>query len=127
MAVFRAPRITTTQRLALVLQEAEVVYDVNQQIYYGGDGVLLGGFPIGSNAGSSIEPEIIPITSLDVTNKYVTLSSTPLNSNAVRLNMVGGIEQLNGIDFTVTGNILSWDGLGLDGFIDDTDILIIQY
>lgn len=127
MAIFKAPRITTSQRLALVLQEAEVVYDINEQIYYGGDGVLLGGFPIGSNVGSSIEPEIIPITNTDVTNKYVTLTTTPLNPNAVRLNMVGGIEQLNGVDFTVTGNILSWDGLGLDGFIDNTDILIVQY
>lgn len=127
MAIFKAPRITTSQRLALVLQEAEVVYDVNEQIYYGGDGVSQGGFPIGSNAGSSVAPEIIPISDIDVTNKYVTLSSTPLNPSAVTLGMTGGIEQVNGIDFVVIGNILSWDGLGLDGFIDNTDVLIVQY
>lgn len=127
MAIFKAPRITTAQRTTLVLQEAEVVYDINEQIYYGGDGISLGGFPIGSNVGSSVAPEVIPVTDLDITNKYVTLRTSPLNPDAVKLDMVGGIPQINGVDFRVNGNILSWDGLGLDGFIDDTDVLIVQY
>lgn len=127
MAIFKAPRITTAQRTTLVLQEAEVVYDINEQIYYGGDGISLGGFPIGSNVGSSVGPEIIPITDLDITNKYITLKKAPLNPDAVVLDIVGGIPQINGVDFRVDGNILSWDGLGLDNFIDNTDVLIVQY
>lgn len=127
MAVFKVPRITTVLRQGLLLEEAEVVYDVNEQIYYGGDGILLGGFPIGSNVGSSVAPEVIPITNLDITNKYVTLKKSPLNPDAVKLDMVGGIPQINGVDFRIVGNILSWDGLGLDNFIDNTDVLIVQY
>jgi hypothetical protein len=69
----------------------------------------------------------IEITQQDMTNKYVTLSQTPSIPNNVILDMEGGIRQSNGIDYIVMGNILSWDGLGLDGFIDETDVLSIQY
>jgi hypothetical protein len=69
----------------------------------------------------------IEITQQDITNKYVTLSQTPSTPNNVILDMEGGIKQNNGIDYVVMGNILSWDGLGLDGFIDETDVLLIQY
>ena len=127
MAIFKTPKITTLQRLDLVLDTSELVYDTDQRIFYGGDGLTPGGFPIGSNVGSSIVPERIPLTQQDIDNKFVTLSITPSFPDTVRLICEGGIEQVNGIDFQVIGNVLSWDGLGLDNFLDDTDVLIIQY
>ena len=43
MAVFKVPRITTSLRQALLLEEAELVYDTNLKKFFGGDGVTLGG------------------------------------------------------------------------------------
>jgi hypothetical protein len=127
MAIFKAPKITTSQRLSLVLDTSELVYDTDQKIFYGGDGATTGGFPIGSNVQTSSVPEIIPLTQEDIDNKFVILSSTPQFPESVRLNCEGGIEQINGIDFEIIGNKLSWEGLGLDNFLDNTDVLIVQY
>jgi hypothetical protein len=125
MAIFKAPKITTVQRNLLVLQGSEVVYDVDQKAFYGGDGVSTGGFPIGANAGSIVER--IELSPEDITNKYVTLASTPLLASAVIVTPEGGIAQAFGIDFIIIGNKISWSDLGLDGFLEETDVLVIQY
>ena len=125
MAIFKAPKITTLQRNNLVLEGSEVVYDVDQKAFYGGDGVTNGGFPIGANAGSISER--IQLTQEDINNKFVTLASTPLIPSSVVLSCEGGIGQVYGIDFIVVGNQLRWEGLGLDNFLDNTDVLLVQY
>jgi hypothetical protein len=125
MAIFKAPKITTDQRLSLTLDVSELVYDVNQKAFYGGDGVSIGGFPVGANAG--ILYERIELTQQNIDDKFVTLASTPLLSSAVIVNCEGGIVQRFGIDYTVVGNEIRWDGLGLDGFLDETDVLLVQY
>lgn len=125
MAVFRVPRITTSQRSSLLLQIGEVVYDIDQNLFYGGNGVSNGGFLIGQGIGVTISN--ITLTSSDITNKYVVLSNTPLFPNAVTLIPAGGIEQINGVDFEVVGNQLRWNGKGLDGFLEVNDVLIIQH
>jgi len=125
MAIFKAPKITTEQRIALTLESSEVVYDVNQKVFYGGDGDLVGGFPIGANAGSIVQR--IELTQNDINNKFVTLASTPLIASSVVVTPEGGIAQAYGIDFIVVGNQLRWDGLGLDNFLDETDVLLVQY
>ena len=125
MAIFKAPKITTLQRNSLVLEGSEVVYDVDQKAFYGGDGVTNGGFPIGANAGSIVER--IELTQEDINNKYVTLASTPLIPSAVVVTPEGGIPQAYTVDFIIVGNQLRWDGLGLDNFLDETDVLLVQY
>lgn len=125
MAIFKAPKITTVQRNTLVLEGSEVVYDVDQKAFYGGDGSSTGGFPIGANAGSISER--IELSPVDIANKYVTLSSTPLISSAVVVTPEGGIIQSYGVDFIVVGNKLQWEGLGLDNFLDNSDVLLVQY
>lgn len=126
MAIFKVPKITTIQRQVLLLDISELVYDIDENAFYGGDGVTIGGNLIGGS-GLGYILDRIEITQQDITNKYVTLSQTPSTPNNVILDMEGGIKQNNGIDYVVMGNILSWDGLGLDGFIDETDVLLIQY
>jgi hypothetical protein len=127
MAIFKTPKINTSQRLTLVLDTSELVYDTDQKIFYGGDGSTAGGFPIGSNVQSSSVAQRIPLTQEDIDNAFIILSSTPQFPQAVRLTCEGGIEQVNGIDFEIIGNKLSWEGLGLDNFLDSTDVLIVQY
>lgn len=125
MAIFKTPRITSQQRGTIVFEQSEIVFDTDQNSFYGGNGIDLGGFPLGRGTGSIIE--VIEVTSQNITDKFLLLPSEPFLGSAVRLTFVGGIEQLNGIDFTVAGNVLSWDSLGLDNFIETGDILIIQY
>lgn len=125
MAIFKAPRITKDIREKLLLQEAEIVYDVDTKNFYGGDNLSNGGFLIGSSSGFITER--ISLTNIDIANKFVKLKSTPLMPNNVILLMEQGIPQTNGIDFQIVGDILSWANLGLDNFIDETDVLVVQY
>ena len=125
MAIFKAPKVSTIQRSSLTLEVSELVYDLDQKAFYGGDGTTKGGFLIGEASGFIVDQ--IELTQEDINNKFVTLSQTPLVSDAVMVNIDGGIPQINGIDFIVDGNKVSWSDLGLDGFLEDTDVLIIQY
>jgi hypothetical protein len=125
MAIFKAPKLTTVQRNNLVLEVSELVYDLDQKAFYGGDGSMAGGFLVGATAGFIIET--IELTQQNINDKFVTLAQTPLISSAVIVTPEGGISQVNGVDYSIVGNKLSWENLGLDGFLDNTDVLIIQY
>jgi len=125
MAIFKAPKVTTAQRNALTLDVSELVYDIDQKAFYGGDGSTQGGFLVGESSGFIVEK--IQLTQADINNKFVTLVQTPLVPSAVIVDIYGGISQLSGIDFEVIGNKISWNELGLDGFLDNTDVLIVQY
>lgn len=125
MAIFKAPKVTTIQRNSLTLEVSELVYDIDQKAFYGGDGSTQGGFLVGESSGFIVEK--IQLTQDDINNKFVTLAQTPLVPSAVIVDIYGGISQLSGIDFEVIGNKISWNELGLDGFLDITDVLIVQY
>lgn len=125
MAVFKAPRLNEVQRMGLVLEASEVVYDTTVKSFFGGDGLTLGGFPIGKGIGTNVDNVTLSQQNLD--EKKVSLSSVPAVPGAVTLLPIGGIPQVNGIDFEVVGNELSWNGLGLDNFLELGEQLIIQY
>lgn len=46
MAVWKVPRITTAARVTLTPGAGELIYDTDQQAYYGGDGATAGGIPL---------------------------------------------------------------------------------
>lgn len=74
-----------------------------------------------------ITTENIVISQNDIDNKMVTLANTPVVPSSVTLMFLDGIHQINGIDYSVSGDELSWDSLGLDGFIELGDTIVIQY
>jgi len=125
MAVFKAPRLNEVQRMGLVLEASEVVYDTTVKSFFGGDGLTLGGFPIGKGIGTNADNVTLSQQNLD--EKKVSLSSAPAGPGAVTLLPIGGIPQVNGIEFEVVRNELSWNGLGLDNFLELGEQLIIQY
>jgi hypothetical protein len=128
MAILRVPRISSIDRAGLLLQVGEVVYDTDENIFYGGNGVQYGGFPIGIGVnGGTLVTQIVTLTEENILTKQLILNTIPVNSNLVQLTPVNGIPQLNSVDFQVNLNILSWNGLGLDGFLEVGDILIIEY
>ena len=79
------------------------------------------------NNTGSFKLEIIQLSAADILNKQVTLTTTPVNPNAVIVIPQGGIAQFPNIDFDVVGNVLSWDSLGLDGFLEENEYLYVQF
>jgi hypothetical protein len=126
MAIFKCPRITTEQRINLVITEAEIVFDVNLKRYYGGDNSTQGGFPIGAGA----EPfhDLVTISEQDILDKKITLQNSSTNTIKTMFHFINGTTQLLGIDYQfISPNEISWDGLGLDGFIEAGDVILIVY
>jgi len=80
----------------------------------------------GSGASGNVyKSEIKTLTGTDITNKYVTLLSTP--STVVTLLIQGGVPQAQNSDFTISTNQLDWNGSDLDGVLTAGDRLLIQY
>jgi hypothetical protein len=126
MAIFKAPRINSEQRSSLVLQEAEVVYDVDLKQYFGGDGILEGGFPLGKGTEPYIQ--LITITNINISDKQIVLEKTVTNPSKTRLEFLNGTLQIYEIDYTISdGNKVVWESLGLDGFIEENDVIRVEY
>jgi len=60
-------------------------------------------------------------------SKLVNLTYTPVSGFNVVVAPMDGPLQYSPNDFTVTGTVLSWDGLGMDGILEENDILIVNY
>ena len=90
--------------------------------------------PIASNAAyASVTTAAInyaqyfTLSSTDITNKYVTLTNTPTQPAETQMTILGGILQIYGFDFTVSGNQLTWSGTDLDGWLSAGDELFVYY
>lgn len=155
MAILRVPRITTAQRLGLTLLDAEIVFDTDLQEFFGGDGVTLGGTPIGvgvppggdsgyllaKNSSNDYDTawinkdeiqithrrQVVTLSPTNITDKKFTLDFAPLFSETIQFIPDGGIQQRYGVDFTITGNDVSWSGLGLDGFLESGEQVRVFY
>lgn len=155
MAILRVPRITTAQRLGLTLLNGEIVFDTDIGRFYGGDGSTIGGIPVGAGmpiGGSTgdvlakasnadydtewLDPEDLKhnqrknsftLTLSDISAKKVVLSHAPLFPEGVLFLPDGGITQRYGVDFTVVSNEIRWNGLELDGFLEEGEIINIVY
>lgn len=78
-------------------------------------------------AGISYHIEAFTLSGTDITNKYVNLSSSPTTASLTVLQVIGGVIQEYGADYTVSGAQLSWSGLFLDGVLTAGDKLIVQF
>lgn len=92
----------------------------------------LGSAPIiapggGGAGGVSAKVDNVTLSADNISGKAVTLSATPSNPAAVSLDIVGGTAQIYGSDFTISGNVLTWSGLTLDGTLQAGDVLRILY
>lgn len=81
-----------------------------------------------SSGSTQYKPEsVITLNGTDISNKFITLSEVPLNANKTRLFVESAPTQVYGIDFTVTGSTLSWNGLGLDGVLEIGERIFVTY
>lgn len=74
-----------------------------------------------------VKSETVTITAGMVSAKQFSLVGTPKSGQGILLVPQEGVPQIEGIDYTVSGQIISWNGLGLDGVIEDGDVIEIYY
>lgn len=70
--------------------------------------------------------EYLTLTAENIAEKQVALSKVPA-SGVISLDVIGGTTQLLGGDFVLLGRLANWDGLGLDGLLEEGDILRVMY
>lgn len=75
----------------------------------------------------TVEVEDIVLDSNDVTNKYVLMSHVPADTSNVALNILAGGPQIYGTDYYVSGTMVRWDGMVIDGTAIPGDIFRVTY
>ena len=63
----------------------------------------------------------------EISAKQLTLAATPASAAKTKVDIIGGGAQAYTTDFTVSGAVLDWNGLGLDGLLAIGDQLRIVY
>lgn len=58
--------------------------------------------------------------------KEIELPHTPI-PGTIRFTMAGCLDQIENQGFYLDGNSIKWDNMGLDGFLDETDLIQIFY
>lgn len=85
---------------------------------------------IGAGDGVVQYVETYTLTATDISNKYITLTAIPLEADDVVLSVRNaGAQQVNSdfaMDLTNTDR-LSWNGKGLQGFLEEGDELTVVY
>jgi hypothetical protein len=81
--------------------------------------------PIGPPGGAQVE--WVTLSAPQVAAKQITLSGSPTYPNRVQVLFAGGPAQAYGVDYTVSGLVLSWSGLGMETLVEAGDTLIIEY
>jgi len=68
------------------------------------------------------------LTNTEVTNAQLILSNTPMSPTDIIVDPVSGSIQAYGSDFVVSGNTVSWSGLGMSNLgLQAGDELVISY
>lgn len=78
-----------------------------------------------SLVGEVKSPEIIELSGLDIANKYIKLKKKPYND--LRVVTEEGLQQILGMDFRLNVDTIEWDGMQLDGQLEEGEILAIYY
>jgi hypothetical protein len=81
-----------------------------------------------ASSGSAFNVQYFVLTGTDITNKYLVLPNTPSDSSKVLIavaDLIGDPE--NGLDYTVTGQVISWNGLGLQPYLTAGMKLTVTY
>jgi hypothetical protein len=67
------------------------------------------------------------LTAAEVAAKQLQLDETPVSPSEILVDIQGGSSAFYGDDFIVSGDLVQWNGLGLDGLLAAGDKLRIGY
>lgn len=102
---------------------------LDSKILYEWDGASWTG--ITSGVATSVSVDSFTLSALNASNKYVVLSAVPSTASKTILLIKEAPSQFYGDDFVITaddgGKRLSWNGLDLDGVLEETDKLTVLY
>lgn len=121
------------KRLIVIWTEPQVVLALADLIDCDGygvgpDNVVRGDDPRIQALGSVPVTESFTLSASQIsTTKSVTLTYTPSAGFDVTATPHDGPPQYSPVDFIVTGFVLSWDGRGLDGLLEEGDVLHVNY
>jgi hypothetical protein len=86
------------------------------------------GLSIDAAAINAMRIEEYTIQAADVTSKSFTLGATMADTDQISLTVYGGVLQNYATDYTAADSTtVSWNGLGLDGTIEEGDELQVSY
>ena len=67
------------------------------------------------------------ISSGEAAAKAFNLTYSPLTPSECLCDVIGGVAQQFGVDFTISVNVFSWNGLALDGILSAGDVIRLNY
>lgn len=82
---------------------------------------------VGTGGSANVKTEFRTISAGEESAKQLTLVNTPSAPTEVMLSIHEGSVGFYGVDYSVSGAILSWNGLGLDGLLASGDRVVINY
>lgn len=94
------------------------------------DGFLKGKDSLGNVtifSSSILKYELITLTAENILDKQLILQETPYPGSVIQLTPVGGPTQVFLLDYDITGAVVSWNGLGMDGILAEGDKIQIFY
>ena len=111
MGIFKTPRATTVDRMTIIPEEGELIYDTDEQIVYYGDGVTLGGIPCGAGGGEveGVAGENIPDYSVVVSIGgliYLADNTNPAHNALHKYFVETGDLTTTTITMIITGSVL---------------------
>ncbi len=120
MGKFLAPKITTADRITLLLDDGEIVYDTDLQVFYHGDGVTLGGINMGS--GGVSDHTLLTNIGTNTHAQIDTHIANTSNPHSVTKTQVG----LSNVDNTSDLNkpISTATQTALDGKVDENAVIV---
>jgi len=80
-----------------------------------------------SGVSINFDAEFFTLTSGQISSKSIVLSNSPANPQSIIVHVAYGLPGIYGIDFTVSGNTVSWSGKEWDGILSTGDRLSICY
>ena len=83
-----------------------------------------------SSIGEAYETDLYILTPQDITNRFVTLSYEPHDLDEIIFDIKHAPNQYYGDDFKQDDTFkkrITWEGLGLDGVLQENDKILISY
>lgn len=152
MAVFKVPRISTSSRLNLQLEESEIVYDTDLKSFFGGTGSNLGGLKLSYGKDDQDLQEQIDqlkniinniqhtplvkfrqfhhvLTLNNISDKKIVLNEIVEQDALIKLSVRAYPNVIRGVDFNFDfeENSITWANLTLENFLVEGEIVEIVY
>lgn len=80
-----------------------------------------------SGLSNPLRSQVVTLTAQMILDKEFTIVETLQAGQAILLIPKNGPAQVKNLDYTVSGQTISWNGLGLDGILEENDILVVYY